>query len=204
MRLGAIDPGPYYTCANMVATTLAEAHLCYLPPGCSPVCRRSFDAIGPEPDFTVVGNPYPGRTVLLNRLLRDGLGLVLYSTGTCRWLAGGPATGLAVRAAVIREAKTRVLRQAASVLNKFEPSEMAGVNARLFEARGSGGAVLCEPRRALTELLVLDAKVLALRNYLELVAAPLEARAGGDVADQFAHAGRTYERRTRVIPGDVA
>ncbi|MFZ5850639.1 MAG: glycosyltransferase family protein, partial [Actinomycetota bacterium] len=122
----------------------------------------------------------------------------------CRWLAGGLANALAVRAAVIREAKTRVLRQSAAVLNKFEPSEMAGVNARLFEARGSGGAVACEPRRALTGLLGAGAEVLALRTYLELVAAPLEARAGGDVADQRAHANRTYERPIRAILEDVA
>ncbi len=190
---------------------LTEVPVRYLPEACNPVWHRPFDEIAPRRHIAVVGNMYPSRVALLNRLLRDQVPLVLYGAGVPRWLKDQPVAGLGVRPAVFRETKARVFREAAAVLNNLHPAEMTGVNARLFEATGSGGVVLCEHRRALAELFAPDAEVLAFRNYPELLdlvhrvlAAPAEVRSVGDAAAKRAHAEHTYEHRLRVILEDLA
>lgn len=190
---------------------LTEVPVRYLPEACNPVWHRPFDEVAPRPHIAVVGNMYPSRIVLLNRLLRDQVPLVLYGAGVPRWLKNQPVARLGVRPAVFREAKARVFRQAAAVLNNLHPAEMTGVNARLFEAAGSGGVVLCEHRRTVAELFMPDSEVLAFRSYPELLdivrrvlAAPAEVRHVGDAAAKRAHAEHTYEHRLRVILEDLA
>jgi hypothetical protein len=53
----------------------------------------------------------------------------------------------------IGEEKARVFRSAAAVLNNLHPAEISGVNARLFEAAGSGAAADHSYEKRLAALL---------------------------------------------------
>lgn len=190
---------------------LLDLPIRYLPEACNPIWHRPPDEVAPRRYVAVVGNLYPSRVGLLNRLLRDQIPLVLYGSGFPRWLKDLPTARVVVRAPVFGSAKARVFREAAAVLNNLHPGEMASVNARLFEATGSGGVVLCEHRSALDSLFTPETEVLVFRTYRDLIeriewvlSDPMDARSIGDAASRRAHAEHTYEHRIRVILQDLS
>jgi spore maturation protein CgeB len=178
----------------------------YLPEACNPRWHRPFLSAGVEPYLVVVGNMYPFRVRMLERLVAKGIPLKLYGPGIPRWVGETPVRELHTGRSIFCEEKARVFRSAAGVLNTMHPAEVNGVNARLFEAAGSGGAVLSEFRHDLPELFVIDEELLTFRDFDELVdrATRLLNEAGrtarlGDAAARRAHRDHTYERRLVTI-----
>jgi spore maturation protein CgeB len=107
---------------------------------------------------------------------------------------------------VFAKDKAKVFREAAAVLNNLHPAEMHGVNARLFEATGSGAAVLCERRPSLGHLFDLDSEILPFTDFEELMSQAKRllddtdlTRRIGDAASKRAHAEHTYEQRLPEI-----
>jgi spore maturation protein CgeB len=178
----------------------------YLPEACNPRCHRPLVPAGTEPHLVIVGSMYPSRVRLLERLIAKGIPLKLYGGCVPPWLGDTPVLHRHTGRAVFREEKARIFRTAAGVLNDLHPAEMTGMNARLFEATGSGGAVLTEFRPALPELFTADREVLAFHDFDELVgqASRLLNEAGltarlGDAAEQRAHRDHTYEVRLKTL-----
>lgn len=182
----------------------------YLPEACNPRWHRPVGEPVAEPGFVSVGNMYPSRVLLFDRLLADGLPLRLYGSGFPRWLPDRPLMQFHTGRHVVREDKARVFRQSSGVLNNLHPAEM-GVNCRMFEAAGAGAAVLCEARQPLNSLFDAESEVLTFASYDELVAQcrrlsedPDLTRRVGDAASQRAHAEHTYQHRLRAILEDLA
>jgi spore maturation protein CgeB len=107
---------------------------------------------------------------------------------------------------VFREDKARTFRSAAGVLNTMYPAEIAGVNARLFEAAGCGAAVLTEFRATVPELFNVGEEVLVYHDFDDIVdqASRLLNEAGltariGDAAARRAHREHTYDLRVTAI-----
>jgi spore maturation protein CgeB len=178
----------------------------YLPEGCNPRFHRPLVPAGTEPHLVVVGSMYPSRVRLAERLIAKGIPLKLYGGGVAQGLGDSPVLHLPAGRAVFREEKARVFRAAAGVLNDLHPAEMTGMNARLFEAAGSGGAVLTEFRPALPELFTADREVLVFRDFDELVdqASRVLSEAGltarlGDAAAQRTHRDHAYEVRLQAL-----
>jgi spore maturation protein CgeB len=178
----------------------------YLPEACNPRFHRPLVPAGTEPYLVVVGSMYPSRVRLLERLITKGIPLKLYGGAVPQWLGDTPVLHLHTRRAVFREEKARIFRAAAGVLNDLHPAEMTGMNARLFEATASGGAVLTEFRPALPKLFTADREVLVFHDFDELVgqASRLLNEAGltarlGDAAVQRAHRDHTYEVRLKTL-----
>ena len=95
---------------------------------------------------------------------------------------------------------------AAGVLNTMHPSEVSGVNARLFEAAGCGAAVLTEFRPTVPELFAVGKEVLVFHDFDDLLeqATKLLSEHGltarlGDAATQRAHRDHTYDLRVTTI-----
>ncbi len=183
----------------------------YLPQACNPRWHRPLVPAGTEPHLVIAGNMYPSRVRLLERLIEKGIPLKLYGAGFPRWLGETPARSAHTSQCVFREEKARVFRSAAGVLNTMHPAEEAGVNARLFEAAGSGAAVLSEFRPTVPELFAVGEEVLTFRDFDELVdqatrllnEAGLSARIG-DAAAMRAHRDHTYDLRVATILEKVA
>jgi spore maturation protein CgeB len=178
----------------------------YLPEACNPRWHRPLVPAGTEPFLVIAGNMYPSRVRLLERLIAKGIPLRLYGGGFPRWLGGTPVRSAHTGQYVSREGKARVFRSAAGVLNTLHPAEIAGVNARLFEAAGCGAAVLTEFRPAVPELFAVGAEVLAFHDFDELVdqATELLSETGlaarlGDAAARRAHRDHTYDLRIATI-----
>lgn len=178
----------------------------YMPEACNPAWHRPIGEPGHEPFIVVVGNLYPTRTRLLQRLHEAGIPLKLYGSTFPRWYDAGPLAGLTTHTFVTREDKSRVFREARGVLNNLHPAEMNSVNARLFEATAAGAAVLCEHRDVLEDLFRIDEEVLAFSTFDELVdhcKLLLDTRgltqAIGDAASTRAHAEHTYEIRLTAM-----
>jgi spore maturation protein CgeB len=92
------------------------------------------------------------------------------------------------------------------VLNNLHPAELHGVNNRLFEATGAGGAVLCEQRQALAELFDPGREVLPFDNFADLVDQARQVLADGeltrrigDAASRRAHEDHSYQARLPAI-----
>jgi spore maturation protein CgeB len=174
----------------------------YLPEACSPTWHRPRGAAGSEPWIAVVGSLYPTRARLLHRLDSDGIPLRIHGAGYPRWYRTSPLERATSGPFVTREAKADVFRSARGVLNNLHPGEMDSVNARLFEAAGSGGAVLNEYREVLPTFFTPGEEVLAFASYDELLAQctrlleddGLTARIG-DAAHRRAHSEHTYAHR---------
>jgi spore maturation protein CgeB len=183
----------------------------YLPEACNPRVHRPAGNVAAEPYLAVVGNMYPSRVRLLERLAAKGIPLALFGAGFPRWLGPTPLAPLHRGRPVFGAEKARVFRTAAGVLNTLHPAEVDGMNARLFEAAGSGGAVLTEFRSALPALFAPEQEVLAFTDFDELVGqaqrllgdAGLAARLG-DAAARRAHRDHSYERRVAALLDQVA
>jgi spore maturation protein CgeB len=180
--------------------------LCYLPEACNPRWHRPLVPAGTEPYLVIAGNMYPSRVLLLERLLASGIPLKLYGGGFPRWIGRTPLRDVHAGRPVFGAEKARVFRSAAGVLNTMYPAEIAGVNARLFEAAGCGAAVLTEFRPTLPDLFAVGDEVLAFRDFDELVdqARRLLDDSGlsaklGDAAAARAHHSHTYQQRLAVI-----
>lgn len=189
-----------------------------LPQACNPEWHRipagpaeaesTSEEHGDGPGHVVVaGNLYGTRVRLLSMLLDEGIPLRIYG--------GKPApqiTDPRIRRAhtgiyVTRSDKARVFRAAVAVLNSMHPTEVEGVNSRLFEAAGCGAAVVTEHRAQVPELFTPESEVRCFRTFDELVgqlkrllAEPGTGRALGDAAAERAHAEHTYPHRlTRLL-----
>jgi spore maturation protein CgeB len=178
----------------------------YLPEACNPRWHRPSVAAGTEPYLVIAGNMYPSRVKLLERLIAKGIPLKLYGSEFPRWLGESSIRGAHTGRCIFREEKARVFRSAAGVLNTLHPAEIAGVNARLFEATGSGAAVITEFRPAVPELFTVGGEVLVFHDFDELVeqATRLLNEAGltavvGDAATLRAHRDHTYHSRLSII-----
>jgi spore maturation protein CgeB len=178
----------------------------YLPEACNPRWHRPLVPAGTEPYLVVAGNMYPYRVRLLERLIARGIPLRLYGADFPRWLGETPIRSAHSGCMVFHEDKSRVFRSAAGVLNTMFPAEIAGANGRLFQAAGSGGAVLTEFRPVVPELFAVGDEVLVYHDFDELVdnATRLLSEAGltarlGDAAASRAHRDHTYDIRLTTI-----
>ena len=178
----------------------------YLPEACNPRWHRPLGSAGTKQHLVIAGNMYPSRIRLLERLAGKGIPVKVYGTGVPRWAGDGPVRSMQVQRPIFGEEKARIFRAAAGVLNNLHPAEVDGVNARLFEAAGSGAAILTEFRPVLSDLFDIGDEVLAFRDFDELVdqATRLFSEPGltarlGDAASRRAHRDHTYDRRVADI-----
>lgn len=190
---------------------LLELPVSYLPEACNPIWHRPEGRGSTEPYLAVVGNLYPSRVRLLDRLLAHNIPLRLHSGARPAWLDGFAAGRLPVHGEVRGAEKARIFRQAAGVLNNLHPAELLGVNCRLFEAAGSGAAVLCEDRPALRDLFERDTELFTFSTFDELLMAArlvladqATAEERGDAAARRAHSEHTYSHRLQTILSDLA
>jgi spore maturation protein CgeB len=185
---------------------MLELPVWYLPEACNPRWHRPIGDAGSERAIAVVGNIYPSRLLVLRRLHQAGIPMMIYGGPAPRWLRDMVPAGLHAGRAVFREAKSRVFRAAAGVLNNLHPGEVEGVNCRLFEATAAGAAVLCERRPALADLFDTDREVVPFSDVGELIDRSRHLLADahltaeiGDAASKRAHAEHTYEHRLPTI-----
>jgi len=185
---------------------LLDLPVYYLPEACNPRWHRPLVAAGTDPHIAVAATMYPSRVRLLERLVVKGIPLKLYGRGFPRWLGDSPVRAMHTGRVIFREEKAIAFRSAVGVLNTMYPAEIAGVNGRLFQAAGSGAAVLCEYRPTLPDLFVVGEEVLAFHDFDELVdqATLLLNQSGltarlGDAASKRAHRDHTYELRLATI-----
>ncbi|MGH3401401.1 MAG: CgeB family protein [Streptosporangiaceae bacterium] len=178
----------------------------YLPQGCNPRWHRPAAQAGTDPHLVIAGNMYPSRVRLLDRLIEKGIPLRIYGAGFPRWLGETRAREAHAGCCIFRAEKARVFRSAAGVLNNLHPAEMNSMNARLFEAAGSGAAVLTEFRPALPELFDVGREVLAFSDFEELLDQAtrllndpgLTARIGNAAAER-ALREHTYDLRVAAL-----
>jgi spore maturation protein CgeB len=182
--------------------SLLDLPVTYLPEACNPRVHRPLATPGTDPYLVLAGNMYPSRMRLLERLHAAGVPLRLYGPGFPRWAGDTPLRGVHAGRLIFNEEKARIFGSATAVVNTLQLSEIRSVNARLFEAAGSGAAILTEFRPALAELFEPGHEVLAFRDFDELVALAnrLLGEAGlseklGDAARRRAHQDHTYEQR---------
>jgi len=178
----------------------------YLPEACNPRWHRPLVPAGTEPYLVIAGNMYASRVRLLDRLIAKGVPIKLYGAGFPRWLGDSEARQAHTGLCAFREDKARIFRSAAGVLNTMHPAEVAGANARLFEAAGSGAAVLTEFRAAVPDLFAVGEEVLVFHDFDELVdqAARILNEAGltarlGNAATRRAHRDHSYDLRVAAI-----
>jgi spore maturation protein CgeB len=183
----------------------------YLPQACNPRCHRPTVPAGTDPYLVVAGNMYPSRVRLLERLMAKGIPIRAYGSAIPRWVGDSPIRDMHAGYSIFREEKARAFRSATAVLNNLHPGEVSGVNLRLFEAAGSGAAVLSEFRPVIPDLFAVGEEVLTFGDFDELLeqASRLLAEPGltarlGDAAARRAHRDHTIGHRLATILEKVA
>jgi spore maturation protein CgeB len=182
-----------------------DSNVIYLPEACNSSWHRPCDA-AIEPVVVVAGNMYPFRMRLLERLARAGIPLRIYGPPWANWLRSELLRPSYTGHYVARQEKARVFRSAGVVLNTLHPGEMASMNCRLFEAAGSGAAILTDARPDLEPLFEVGPEVASYDSFDVLVDRarwmldhPDAARAMGERAAARAHAHHTYEPRLQRL-----
>jgi spore maturation protein CgeB len=178
----------------------------YLPEACNPGWHRPLVPAGTEPHIVVAGTMRPSRVRLIERLMARGIPMKIYGGAIPRWLGDSPIRSAHVGYPIWREQKARIFRSAAGVLNTMYSAEVFGVNVRLFEAAGSGGAVITEFRPIVQDLFEVGNEVLVFRDFDELVDGAMRlldetglAARLGDAAARRAHRDHTYESRLNSL-----
>lgn len=201
----------YFKDALLVERVAAMTGLpvAYLPEACNPHWHRPQVDPGTSNTIVVAGNVYATRARVLERLTDDAVPLEIYGARPSTWYGEPSWASFHAGRSIWRQEKADVFRSAAGVLNNLHPAELTSVNCRLFEAAGSGGAVLCEDRAALHELFHPGEEVLAFSNYDQLrrhASALLEdpslTQRIGDAAAARALAEHTYPHRLTQILAD--
>lgn len=187
-------------------TDLIGVNAHYLPEACDPEVHRPIGAAGRDRRIVVVGSTRPSRILLIRRLHEAGIPIAIYGGPPTRDAVDLLPPGLHRGVPLFGEAKSRVFRGAAGVLNHLHFAEARSVNCRLFEATGAGAAVLCERRGVLPELYDTDREVLPFSTFDELLELatglldePHRTAEIGDAASKRAHAEHTYEHRLPTI-----
>jgi spore maturation protein CgeB len=178
----------------------------YLPQACNPRWHRPLVRAGTEPYIVVAASMRPSRVRLIERLMAKGIPVKIYGGPIPPWLGSTPIRDVHVGRPIWCEEKARVFRSAAGVLNTMYPAEIEGVNVRLFEAAGCGGAVLTEYRSTVPQLFDMESEVLAFMDFDELLeqATRLLSEPGltctfGDAAARRAHREHTYDLRLAAL-----
>jgi glycosyltransferase involved in cell wall biosynthesis len=190
------------------AQRLMDTPVHYLPEACNPEWHRPVDGDEPSPYVVVAGSLYPWRVRLLERLIAEGVELRIFGSGLPRWLQSPQLEASFTGRYLSRLDKAREFRRAGVVLNSLHPSEIKGVNCRLFEAAGCGAALLSEWRDELPTFFEIDNEITTYGSFEELVAKirwmlshPAECRKRGDAASTRAHAEHNYENRLMRLIG---
>ena len=183
----------------------------YLPEACNPRWHRPSGSVARDPCLVMVGNMYPSRLKLLERLMAKGIPLRVYGSEFPRWIGESQVRTVYAGRSVLGAEKATIYRSAGVVLNTMNLQEIDGVNGRLFHAAGCGAAVLTEFRPALPDLFDIGAELLTYRNFDELVnqatrilADPGLAGRLGDAAAERAHRDHIHELRLQIILEKVA
>jgi spore maturation protein CgeB len=178
----------------------------YMPEACNSEWHKTDAVFGTEEVIVLAGNVHPTRAILLERMVRAGLPLRIYGPKRSAWVDFPALDAVHAGAWVRRSEKARVFRNARVVLNNLHPAEFAGVNCRVFEAAGSGAAILTESREGLSDLFDVDRELLTFANFDELVekcefllGSQIEGARLGDAASDRAHHDHTYEHRLESV-----
>lgn len=182
----------------------------YLPEAANSAWHVPLGEYGTEPTVLVAGNIHPTRAVLLERLLDANIPLSIYGSPLSSWMDFPRIARIHTNQRIVRQVKAAAFRSARAVLNNLHPAELAGSNCRLFEATGSGAAVLTEWRPGMEDLFVPEDEVLPFSDFDELVdrcryllAEPERGRPVGDAAASRTAAEHTYEFRLSRIFSDL-
>ena len=182
----------------------------YLPESCNPEWHRPIGEAGIDPTVVVVGNLYPTRIRVLERLARHGIPLRVYGGRTPRFAQRISTSSFDTRPPVFQQDKALVFHNASAVLNNLHPAE-EGANRRLFEGAGSGAVVLCEERPAISELFEPSRELLLFHDFDSLLAQATRALEGSpdlltlrESASFRAHRDHSHSQRLTQILGDLA
>lgn len=184
---------------------LLQLPIHYLPQGCNPQIHHPVESGEAAGKVAVVGNLYPIRARLLERLASDGIPLAIYGVPEHAMLSQSLRPFHAGRYVRGLE-KSAVFGSAVAVLNSLYPAEIEGMNSRIFEATGAGGAVVSEHRPDLNNFFQVGDEVLAFRSYSQLVDAlrllladHALGRRLGAAASRRALADHSYAVRLRTL-----
>lgn len=187
------------------ARSMLDTPVHYLPEACNPRWHRPVEGEF-DPSIVIAGNFYPWRAQLIERLAGRGLPIRLFGSPIPRWVPPKEVHRLHSGRYITKLEKARIFRNSSLVLNTMHPGEVKGVNARLFEATGSGATVLSDFRETLPALFQVDAELLTYESFDDLeekarwlLDHPEEGRALGDRAHKKAHSEHTYEDRLRTM-----
>lgn len=184
----------------------------YLPEACNPMWHRPGEVNSKREVVVMAGNIYPFRLRLLERLVAERIPIEIYGPPVARWMDRRAVGPLLAGRYLARGEKAAVFRAACAVLNTLHPSEVDGINCRVFEAAGCGAALVSESRPALEQCFSVNygrepgGEVVGFGDFdglmdrlRWLLTNPDEGRALGDRAAKRAHADHTYDRRLAAM-----
>jgi spore maturation protein CgeB len=178
----------------------------YLPEACNPDIHLPMPSLKAQDHVVVAGNYYPTRVRLLERLVEADIPLKLYGSALPHTARSGPLGALHTGIYLRGREKARAFAEGAAVLNNLHPAEIEGVNCRLFEAAGCGGAVVTEWRDVLPRLFDVKTDVRAFTTFESLCAilrdlldTPDQARDMRHSASLRAHSDHTFAQRLAYL-----
>lgn len=180
----------------------------YLPEACNPRWHRRVELSGADRrkygcDLSSACNMYYYRARILEMFV--DYDLKLWGSGFPFWLKS-PLRARYTNHFVAELEKSKAFNAAKIVLNTMFPTEIEGVNCRLFEAAGCGGFQIADWKPALPQLFEPEREIVTFRSREELrekvdyyLVHPEERQVIADRAYARAHREHTYEIRLQQM-----
>ncbi len=180
----------------------------YLPEACNPIWHKIVDLNDEEKkysgcDIAVTGNVYYYRVLILEQLM--SYQLKIWGGAFSRWLES-PLRGKFMARYVTCEEKSKAFGAAKINLNTLHPSEIYGVNCRIFEIAGCGGFQIVDYKPALKDIFEIDKEIVTFETIAELKEKVAYYLSHDDEREEIAlrsyeraHKEHTYEQRLKTI-----
>ncbi len=155
-------------------------------------------------ESSVVGNLYPYRSKILERIMEENVDIAIYGS-IPKWM-NEKWHKLHTKKHVRLKEKSKVFYGTKVNLNTLHYSEIDAGNCRLFEIAGAGGFQICDRKGAIAEYFVEDEEIVCFDTIEELIQKVKYYIKHQDEAENIAKRGHeralkehTYEHRINTI-----
>jgi spore maturation protein CgeB len=143
----------------------------YLPECCNPFRHKKIDIN--EVDFikynceiTTAGNMHTARSAFFKNL--QNYDVKIWGNPAPAWMDTNGIKSMIQNHFVSNEEKSKAFSCSKIVLNTMHPTEIFGVNVRLFEIAATGSFQICNYRKSINDLFVIDDEIVTFDTINEL------------------------------------
>lgn len=143
----------------------------YLPECCNPYRHVNIEINEEDKrkygcDISTAGNMHTARAAFFKQIKEYDI--KIWGNSAPTWMNVDGIKHMIQNHFVSNEEKSRAFKASKIVLNNLYPSEIEGVNVRLFEVAATGSFQICNYRKSIDDLYIDDEEIVTFKTIIEL------------------------------------